>query len=897
MREYMNQAFKAVYLPMTLLTGIFIVAGISISGVYRYQTAVDERLNMLELYVTNNIDTVSAASFGLDTSMKILYGRSTNLFSRINRSGSFIVATLRDDGMRIFDLENGMSVPAPAYIHDLRFEPILRGLGGESGRWIGKYVTGQVVIGAFHSVPSQKAALFAYIDRAEIASPLIRDGIIASALALTGLAGILGMALNLGNRFRRRVERDDRMQAAIFNTSLTGIIIHDKQGTLIAINHAALDMFGIDERAVEALKGKTLEAWGLLAPDGTPLPLERYPFMRLLRTGQAQYRLVVGKRIPSEPRPRWFKVDAIPSKDEVDEIEYVICSFSEITSERESMEGIAIAGKISDSIIEGLSITDVDGNILSVNKAFTEITGWGGDEVLGKNPRILKSERHPDSFYRAMWQSLKTTGIWVGEIWNRRKNGTIYPEWLSITAVRDNEGKPTHYVAVFRDLTDIKTRDDAISKLSNHDPLTDLPNRALFTDRLQTAIKQAERDREMIAVMYIDLDHFKYINTTYGYHLGDDILQIVADRLVSGLRKGDTVARVAADDFLVLIPRLSKEEFAISGAESLTRAIRQPILLEGREIYLDASIGISFYPNDGDSADTIIGAANVALNRAKETGAGTFHIFTQALNTRISKRLSMDSRLRKAMEREAFSVYYQPRVNAITSTLESMEALVRWIDEDGTIIPPGEFISLAEENGLIIPIGEWVLNKALSDLHRWLPIDPALKVSVNLSARQFRQPDLETRILASVEASGVPATSLELEITESLAMSDVGHSTSILTSLNKQGISFSLDDFGTGYSSLYYLHRLPIQWLKIDQSFVREIRSPVDTPGNAIVTTIIEMAKNLGLRTIAEGCETVEQRDFLTLHGCEQIQGYLFSKPIPAPDFERLIGKTLGATP
>ena len=260
-------------------------------------------------------------------------------------------------------------------------------------------------------------------------------------------------------------------------------------------------------------------------------------------------------------------------------------------------------------------------------------------------------------------------------------------------------------------------------------------------------------------------------------------------------------------------------------------------------------------------------------------------------------RLSMDSRLRKAMEREAFSVYYQPRVNAITSKVESVEALVRWIDEEGTIIPPGEFIGLAEENGLIIPIGEWVLAKALADLHRWLSIDPALKVSVNLSARQFRQPDLETRIAASIEASGVPASSLELEITESLAMADVSHSISILTSLNKQGVSFSLDDFGTGYSSLYYLHRLPIQWLKIDQSFVREIRNPVESQSNAIVTTIIEMAKNLGLRTIAEGCETVEQRKFLTRHGCEQIQGYLFSKPIPAQDFERLIGTRLGETP
>lgn len=890
----MRKAIRAVYLPMTLVTGVFILTGIFISTIYRYQTLVEERLNLLELYITNRVDSVTRASVDLDSDVRTWHSSSATLFSRINRSGSLILATVRDEGLRLVDIEQGISFPPPADFRDRKYEPILRGLGGESGRWSGQFITGQAVIGTFRPIPAQRATLFAYLDRAELSAPLLRNAALVGIISIAGLLVILGIAVTLGNRFRSRSARDERIHGAIFNTSLTGIIIHDRQGSLLTINNAAKEMFGLAEEDIATLRKRHLADWNLLAPDGSQLPLNHYPFMRLLETGQAQFKQVVGKRLAPDSRPRWFKVDATPSRDERDEIEYVVCSFSEITSERESMEGIAIAGKISSSIIEGLLITDIEGTILSVNEAFSEITGWEREEILGKTPRILKSERHPDTFYQAMWQSLKSEGAWVGEIWNRRKNGTIYPEWLSINAVRDDGGRPSHYVAVFRDLTDIKTRDDAISRLSNHDPLTDLPNRTLFTDRLQTAIKQAERDREMIAVMYIDLDHFKFVNTTYGYHLGDSILQIVADRLASGLRKGDTVARVSADDFLVLIPRLGKEEFAVSGAENLTRIIRQPILLEGKEIYLDASIGISFYPNDGDNADTIIGAANIAMNRAKETGSGSFHIFTQALNTRISRRLSLDSRLRKAVEKESFCVYYQPRVNAITRTVESMEALVRWIDEDGTIIPPIDFIALAEENGLIVPIGEWVLEKALADLHRWLPIDPSLKVSVNLSARQFRLPDLEARIIAIIENSGVSAGNLELEITESLAMADVGHSTSILTSLNKRGVNFSLDDFGTGYSSLYYLHRLPIQWLKIDQSFVREIHTSSGSQGNALVTTIIEIARNLGLRTIAEGCETNEQHEFLARHGCDQIQGYLFSRPVPAADFEALLGTTLG---
>lgn len=565
--------------------------------------------------------------------------------------------------------------------------------------------------------------------------------------------------------------------------------------------------------------------------------------------------------------------------------------FSDSAEGKASRERMVLAANVFDSIVEGITITDAQGTILSVNRAFTDITGYSAAEALGKNPRILKSDRHYASFYKDMWQSISEKKIWSGEIWNRRKNGTIYPEWLKIAAVEAPGQGISHYVAVFRDLSEIKNRDEAINRLAYHDALTSLPNRVLLSDRLSLALRQAERDKDLLALIYIDIDRFKYINTSYGYRLGDNVLQVVADRVVDCIRRSDTVARVSADDFIVLLPKIDKEDSAVRTAEQIIQNLRKPLLIEGQELYLDASMGISFYPGDGETPDSLIAAANAAMSKAKDSGAGSIHVYTPALNTRIVRRMSLEGRLRKAVETHAFKVYYQPRVNAVSGRVESAEALVRWVEDDGTIISPADFIPLAEENGQILSIGDLVLDMALADLKRWLRLSPDFCMSVNISARQFKVPDMDARIESAVRNAGVPFQNLELEITESLAMTDVNRSTAVMTALNKLGIAFSLDDFGTGYSSLYYLQKLPIQWLKIDQSFVRGIQ-PADRASNSIVSAIIEMAKNLSLGTIAEGCETAEQLKFLKAKGCDQIQGYYFSKPVPADDFEPLLARS-----
>lgn len=774
--KYPGKAFGAVYLPSAALLWAVCLLSIIVATAYRYDSSLDERLGLLDLYAENRADTVSSPSFNPERDVFSWRNNTSTaaVFHRLNATGAFYLAsgTPRDFTAYRMDRQEtlGHVVEGDPEYGLAPYAPLRLALSGLSGRYEGEDGRGVRVIGAYKPTPNGEYGVFIALDRAEIAAPHIRDAVVAGLAASAGVAAILALAIAMGARYRRRAEK----------------------------------------------------------------------------------------------------------------------------AESDYQERVLLAAKVFDNVIEGITITDADadGKILSVNRAFTEITGWTEEEALGQNPRVLRSERHDPAFYRAMWKALGDHGGWEGEIWNRRKDGKVYPEWLSITAVKDERGVNRRYVAVFRDLTEIKNREEAISWLSNNDPLTDLPNRVLFSDRLMTAIKGADRSREKIAVLYLDIDRFKYINTTYGYRLGDSILQLVAGRLVQSLRKSDTVARVSADDFLVLLPQLAKEEFAVAAAESVLTAIRKPILAEGQEIYLDASIGISYYPNDGLDADALIGAANSAMTIAKESGAGSFHIFTQSLNARITKRMSLESRLRKAVEARSFAVYYQPRVELPSRRVVGMEALVRWIDGE-TVVPPGEFIPLAEENGLIVPIGEWVLETALADLKRWLALDPKLWMSVNLSGRQFKLPDLESRIVSYIELSGVPPDRLELEITESVAMEDVGRSTAVMTALSKLGVGFSLDDFGTGYSSLYYLKRLPLDWLKIDQSFVRDIRAPAEGQSNAIAATIIEMARSLSLGTIAEGCETEEQLRFLIERGCQYVQGYYFSKPVPAAEFERFIGATL----
>lgn len=538
--------------------------------------------------------------------------------------------------------------------------------------------------------------------------------------------------------------------------------------------------------------------------------------------------------------------------------------------------------------LEGISITDVDGKILAINPAFTDITGYEPHEVMGQNPRVLKSERHSPEFYSEMWASIKEKGSWAGEIWNRRKNGESYPEILSISAIREADGEISHYVAVFHDISDMKLKDEQIEHQVYHDGLTGLPNRILVLDRLSVSISHARRKKNMVAVFYLDVDDFKDVNDSLGHAQGDRLIQAVAQRLMAMHREQDTVARLGGDEFLVMCVDVEDEHEVVQQAERLLSVFDEPFMIKGHELFMTTSIGVTLYPDDGEEPATLIRNADVAMYQSKAKGKNNYLMFTQEMNERISRRLTMERDLRQALVNGEFTVYFQPKVNPFTSEVAGVEALVRWLKSDGSVVSPFEFIPLAEQTGLIVPLGEFVLEASCKAMQ---VLDGAgcqdLTVSVNLSPLQFKQEGLVEMVFANLERNGLSSSKLELEITESTLMTNIQDSVSKLNELVDRGVSISIDDFGTGYSSLYYLKNFPINVLKIDQSFVRDITQDIDDA--QIVETIILMARNLGIDVVAEGVETGEQLELLKTFGCGLVQGYYYSRPLPLDELIEFI--------
>ena len=554
----------------------------------------------------------------------------------------------------------------------------------------------------------------------------------------------------------------------------------------------------------------------------------------------------------------------------------------DITSRKDAQYKIRLFEKVFESALEGISLTTPEGDILSVNQAFTDITGYTQDEVLGKNPSILKSDRHDDGFYAEMWRSLNETGRWEGEIWNRRKDGRAYPEWLVISAIEDELGRTSHYVAVFHDITDIKHKEETILHQANHDALTGLPNRELLLDRMGVALSKTRREQSGLAVLFIDLDHFKTINDSLGHVTGDALLRMVAERLTALVRDSDTVARMGGDEFAVLQDGIGGPHQAVNLAERIIESFREPLPLAGRELFVTPSIGIALHPGDGDDAESLVKHADLAMYRAKERGRNNFSLFSPELNEGILRRLDLEHDLRRALQREDLSLHYQPKIDLATGRMAGMEALARWM-RHGTMVSPGEFIPLAEETGLILPLGRQVLGLACLQCRELLtgPLAGS-RVAVNLSTQQFQEPGLVEMVTETLEAAGMSPDMLELEITETSLAVDMTTAVAKIRELRDMGVEVSVDDFGTGYSSLSYLRHLPLSALKIDRSFIINLADSQDDRN--IVRAIVQLAMNFGLKVVAEGVETEEQLWIVQECGCHMVQGFWYSKPLPLDD-------------
>ncbi|MEX2523863.1 MAG: PAS domain S-box protein [Gammaproteobacteria bacterium] len=579
----------------------------------------------------------------------------------------------------------------------------------------------------------------------------------------------------------------------------------------------------------------------------------------------------------------WLRDEMRVIRTETTGVIEIIGSWIDVTEVRQEEERMRLYAAAFESTRDGVVVTDLDGNILTVNQAFKDITGYTEPELEGRTTRILNSGHQDEEFYRNMWEEMEKTGYWQGEIWNRRKNGEIYPEWLSISRVYDNNGKPTHYVGVFSDISQIKKSEEELEKLAHFDPLTGLPNRLLLDLRLSHAIEQTKRRGGHVGILFMDLDNFKKINDGLGHAVGDELLVATAKRLQERVRSEDTLGRFGGDEFLLVLENIKHPEEAGMVARDLLASLRRPFRLSsGNELFVEGSIGISIYPDDGLTPDDLLRDADTAMYQSKESGRNRFCFFTSKMSDSVFRELEIETALRRDMEGDKLVLYYQPKVDIQSGSMTGVEALIRWQQDDGTFISPAEFIPVAERTGLIHPVGRWSLNAACRQIREWCEkdIEPAM-VAVNVSAYQFLSGDLVEIVEQTLADTSIEPFRLEIEITESTLMERPEDMVKVINRLSDMGIRITLDDFGSGYSSLGYLSRFHINVMKIDGSFTEGIET--DNNSRMIVSSIIDLAHGMGMRCVAEKVQSRGQVDYLIEHGCDEIQGHYFSPALP-PD-------------
>jgi diguanylate cyclase (GGDEF)-like protein/PAS domain S-box-containing protein len=664
----------------------------------------------------------------------------------------------------------------------------------------------------------------------------------------------------------------------VFDSLDAAVLLYDnKTFQLSDSNTAAEKIFGYPQRELPTLPPSAL------FPDDAAFAA----FDALARTGlQSSDRYVAectmrranGVLFPAEVRLRRLNVESGTNN--------FVAVINDLSQVHEYEESLALARQVFDNASEAVMITDASNRIVSVNAAFTRITGWGAEDAIGRDPGFLSSGKQTPEFYREMWKVLQDAGVWQGEVVNRRRSGQYYPEWLSISTVRNRQGQITHYLAIFSDISERKRAEGLIHRYSWFDSLTDLPNKALLTDRINQAIVAARNEGKPLYLMAINLNRLKQINDSYGHRTGDEVLKVVAQRLLAGTREGDTVSRITGDDYVVVVPRLSQPHRAMQLTDRLLQSVNEPIEIEGNSVHVTANAGIVSFPTDGDDPEVLLQNADAALNHARGLGAHKISFFEPHMNTSILEKVSLQNELALALTRGEFLLYFQPQVSLVTGALAGLEALIRWQHPTRGMVSPAMFIPTAEEQGLIIDIGAWVIDEACRSLAAWRRDGhDGLLVAVNLSALQFTDANLLNIVQQAIDRHGIPAGNLELEITEGLAMHDANEVLTRLQALKTIGVKLSIDDFGTGYSSLAYLRRFPVDKLKIDQSFVRDMSESAEAA--SIVGAVVALGHGLGLNVIAEGVETEMQRQSLDALHCDEIQGYLLSRPISFGDMSQ----------
>lgn len=683
------------------------------------------------------------------------------------------------------------------------------------------------------------------------------------------------------HKTRELAESEEKFRIT-FNQAPVGIANVDVDGRFLLINQKLCEMLGYCED--ELLDHPFPEICGPQNGDEYRRQLKQF-----MDAGM-DYHAYEVPLVHKDTRTIWSRLTLSPMKDASGVPKYFIFIVEDITERKNFEDNLRLAATVFEASAEAITITDAQANVLRVNSAFTSMTGYSDHEIVGGNPRMLKSGTHGREFYQNMWSTLNDTGQWQGEIWNRRKNGDIFPAWLTLCAVKDGQGRTTNYVGISRDITLRKEAEERVSYQASHDGLTGLPNRSLFHDRLAHAIAHANREKHELALLFLDLDRFKMINDTLGHAVGDFLLQSVVKRLTAGTRETDTLARWGGDEFIVLLEKIKGSQEAAVTARRLLDLLAKPFCVQGQEVFITGSIGISLFPKDGEDVQSLLRNADIAMYRAKELGKNDYKFYTVSMNATALEQLRLETELRHALDKDEFVLHYQPRINVVTGEIVGAEALIRWNHPERSLLWPRDFIPLAEENGCIIPIGEWVLRTACNQCLKWqASMGQPFTVSVNISTQQFKRDDITTVVAHILRETGLHPSLLELEITETVMMENMDKAIDTLRALSELGVKVSIDDFGTGYSSLGYLKRFHIGALKIDQSFVRHI--PANSDDTAIAMSIISLGKTLKLKVVAEGVETAEQLSVLRNYRCDEAQGFLFSQPLEAGQLTEVMTK------
>lgn len=685
----------------------------------------------------------------------------------------------------------------------------------------------------------------------------------------------------------RRGEQELRKLSRALEQSPAAVVITDTHGIIEYINPKAEQVSGYNLEEVMGLRPSVFSS-------GDISPINYEDMWHQIIAGNAWQGTFLNRR--KNGQLYWESATISAVKDLLGEITHFVAVKEDITERRSTEEQLRMNAAVFETTNEGIMITTPDARIISVNPAFSDITGYTAEEVMGKTPQILQSGKQKESFYREMWQTLEQEGCWSGEVWNKRRNGSVYPQWLSIAAVRGSDGQLEQYVAVFSDMTQRKDDEDKIRHQANFDALTSLPNRIMLKRELARILQLCDHSGHSCALLFIDLDRFKAVNDTLGHSVGDEMLQQVSLRLVSVIRETDLLTRFGGDEFVIVLQNIADPEDAAQTAQRVIKVLSPPFQLTGRSLYIGASVGISCYPSDASSGDSMLRNADMAMYLAKDRGRNQYQFFNAEMREHVKNKTDLEQALRLALERNEFELYYQPICNLKRRKVVAVEALIRWHQPDKGLIGPGEFIPLAEETGLIQPIGLWVLQRSCEQLQQWqeLGIDD-LHMSVNVSSNQ-RHLGFNAQVAEKIiHKTGADPRKLVFEITESMFLDSSDEAVTWLNQFKALGAQLAIDDFGTGYSSLSYLKQFPIDKLKIDRAFVRDL--PDNKEDASLVSAIIAMSQSLNLELVAEGVETPEQLQYLYELNCANIQGFLLSKPVTAEQLPGVIERIESSFP